>query len=278
MKTGFKQGDVNAPMLFNLFMDTVVRCLLPMLKQSGIRFVYKLDGQLREFKSRNIQDIVWVFMYADDIVIFAESEAQMQAALDLTDETFARWGLEIIIKKTKAMGIGCSEPFPAFHLARGEIETVDAFKYLGRFASSDATLHREISQRLSNAGHAYHRLDKLWKDNHLALSIKLAVYKTVVLASMLYGAETWPWTRTTIKPLATFHMRCLRRLCGVSMWQRKENKESVETLLRFRRLRWLGHMARMRDVQIPKQLVFGNLCNSADRGPGRPHKPAGLRS
>ena len=60
--------------------------------------MYKLDGQLRECKSRNIQEIVWVLMYADDIVIFADSEAQMQAALGLIDDTFARWGLEISIK------------------------------------------------------------------------------------------------------------------------------------------------------------------------------------
>ena len=48
--------------------------------------------------------------------------------------------------------------------------------------------------------------------------------------------------------------------------------EVFETLLRFKRLRRLGHMARMRDEQIPKQLLFGNLCSSSDRGPGRPHK------
>ena len=178
------------------------------------------------------------------------------------------------------MGIGCSQPFPAFHLARGEIESVDAFKYLGSLASSDAKLEREVAQRLSNAGLAWHKLGKLWKDDHLALAVKVTVYKTVVLASLLYGAETWAWIQSTIQPLATFHMRCLRRLCRVSMRQRVPNEhiltrcrmESVETLLRFRRLRWLGHMARMTDVQIPKQLLFGNMNSSAQRGPGRPHK------
>ena len=66
------------------------------------------------------------------------------------------------------MAIGSSDSVTAFRLAAGGIETVDAFKYLGSFASFDATMQREIAQRLSNAGHAYHRLQKLWKD---ALSI-----------------------------------------------------------------------------------------------------------
>ena len=38
--------------------------------------------------------------------------------------------------------------------------------------------------------------------------------------------------------------------------------ESLETLLRFKKLRWLSHMARMHmgDEQISKQLLFGNNC------------------
>ena len=57
VKTGFKQGDVNAPMLFNLFIDSVIRCLQVVLKQSGVKFVYRMDGQLRESKARDIQEI-----------------------------------------------------------------------------------------------------------------------------------------------------------------------------------------------------------------------------
>lgn len=46
--------------------------------------------------------IAWVLMYADDIVIVTASEGDMQAALELTDATFAQWALKISIKKTKA--------------------------------------------------------------------------------------------------------------------------------------------------------------------------------
>ena len=250
---------MNAPMLFNLFIDTVVRCLIPVLKQSGVRFVYKFDGQLRECKSRNMQDIAWVLMYADDIAIFTETESQMQAALDLVDVTFAQWGLEVSLKKSKVMNVGQTNLAASFCISRGELEVVDAFKYLGSIASSDASMQKEIAQRLSNAGLAYYKLSKLWKDPHLARSTKISVYKSVVLASLLYGGETWAWSQVAIRPLATFHMRCLRKLCGVTRWHKISNTdilsrcsmESVDTLLRFRRLRWLGHIARMDDERIP---------------------------
>ena len=94
VRTGFKQGDVNSPIMFNLFIDTVVRCLQPLLYQSGIRFVYRLDGQLRECKSRDMQEIAWILMYADDNALITENESQMQAAVQMVDCTFAQWGFD----------------------------------------------------------------------------------------------------------------------------------------------------------------------------------------
>ena len=41
---------------FSICADTIVRSLEPVLKQTGVRFIYKLDGQLRECKSRNMLD------------------------------------------------------------------------------------------------------------------------------------------------------------------------------------------------------------------------------
>ena len=99
------------------------------------------------------------------------------------------------------MAIGSADLVSAFRLAAGDIETVDAFKYLGSFASS-AIMQRKIAQRLSNAGHAYDRLQKLRKDAHLAISVKLTVYKTDVLSSLLYGGETWAWTQGTVQPFS----------------------------------------------------------------------------
>ena len=41
-------------------------------------------------------------------------------------------------------------------------------------------------------------------------------------------------------------------------------------LLRQRRLRWLGHVCRMEDGRIPKDLLFGQLATGS-RPRGRPH-------
>ena len=69
-------------------------------------------GQLRECNHKDKQEIAWALMYANDIALVTDSVDQMQAAIRLADETFAQWGLELSIKKTKVMGIGSEFSMP----------------------------------------------------------------------------------------------------------------------------------------------------------------------
>ena len=55
-------------------------------------------------------------------------------------------------------------------------------------------------------------------------------------------------------------MHCLRRILGITWQDRVANKVVLEkakipslyTLLKQRRMRWLGHVTRMKDGRIPK--------------------------
>ena len=281
VQTGFKQGDVNAPMLFNLFIDTVVRCLQPKLMQSGVRFMYRMDGHLRECKGRTLEEIAWVLMYADDIALVTETEQQMQSALEAVDQVFTQWGLEINAKKTQVMPLGklADSQKPSIMLERGQIESVEEFKYLGSINASSLSMQPELSSRLKKAGHAFHKLSKFWKDRYLARDVKLAVYKTVVQATLLYACETWAVPKAMLDSLESFQMRCLRKICSLSLLQRVRNDaildmckmETVHNLVSYRRLRWLGHLARMEDTRLPKQLLFHQM-KASKQNVGRPIK------
>ena len=78
--------------------------------------------------------------------------------------------------------------------------------------------------------------------------------------------------------LNSFHLRSIRRILVIS-WQDKVTNAKVlsraglptmYTLLRQRRLRWLGHVRRMEDGRIPKDILFGELALGR-RTTGRPH-------
>ena len=64
-----------------------------------------------------------------------------------------------------------------------------------------------------------------------------------------------------------FHMRCLRRILRIPWQDKVTNKVVLEkvgipslyTLLKQRHMRWLGHVTRMKDGRIPKDLLYGEL-------------------
>ena len=77
--------------------------------------------------------------------------------------------------------------------------------------------------------------------------------------------------------MCNFHLRCLRRILSIS-WQdhitnsavlERAGIPSIYTLLRQRRLRWIGHVHRMDEGRIPKQLLYGELAQGK-RPVGRP--------
>ena len=55
----------------------------------------------------------------------------------------------------------------------------------------------------------------LWKDPHLA-RVKLSVYKTVLLATLVDEGEVSAASQVLIRPLEVFHMKRLRRFCMIS--------------------------------------------------------------
>ena len=78
--------------------------------------------------------------------------------------------------------------------------------------------------------------------------------------------------------LNTFHLRSIRRILGISWQDKVTNADvlsragfpSMYTLLRQRRLRWLGHVRRMEEGRIPKDILYGELALGR-RTTGRPH-------
>ena len=73
------------------------------------------------------------------------------------------------------------------------------------------------------------------------------------------------------------HMRCLRKILGVTSKDRISNHEilaqtsipSIYSLLSQHRLRWAGHVRRMQDGCIPKDIMYGEL-EQGTRAAGRP--------
>ena len=142
-------------------------------------------------------------------------------------------------------------------------------------------VQKVLAVRLGKAGRVYQMWrKKLFQSKNISIPTKMHAFRTLVMSALLYGAETWAVTQQDTRKLKTFQMRCLRDILGVSRWNmlrstvvlERTGELLVEDQLRQRHLQWLGHLWRMPDHCIQKQLMS---CQPSGRG--RPPGGAPLR-
>ena len=281
---GFKQGCNLAPDLFTITLDTIVKQLLPQLRQLGVTISYKLDGQIMHSRNPTEEDLLWILLYADDISLVCDDIANLSTAVTLMDNTFTQWGLTINTHKTKVLIVGHDAENQAANtniFIRGDkLEVVSSFKYLGSIFTSDATIDAEVRHRIAAANVAFVRLRKakVWSTRALTRFTKLQFFQSIVMSVLLYGAETWTLLNKHCAAMSVFLMSCLRHICGISLRDCVSNAAilsmcqtcSMDSQLRSKRLRWYGHVCRMLDTRLPKVMLFGQVKGS--NPPGRPRK------
>ena len=191
------------------------------------------------------------------------------------EASYSEMGLTISSRKMKVLAVRPadrpSQPPRSVLLrpADDPVSVVEEFEYLGSTISADCSLEKEISSRINKASRSFNSLCRvLWYQRGVKTRTKMRLFKSVVLSTLLYGSETWVPIATHVKRLQAFIMRGVRVILGVTRWEQKRNTvlremaglERVEVMLLRRRLRWLGHVARMEAARIPKCLL---VCKPA---------------
>ena len=143
---------------------------------------------------------------------------------------------------------------PEIKIGDHTLGVTDSFTYLGSTITSNLCLDAEINTRIGKAASCMARLSKrVWENKKLTTRTKAQVYQACVLSTLLYGSETWTLYAKQTNRLHAFHMRCLRRLLGVTWKDHITNEDvlertgspSMKDLLQQKRFRWLGHVCRM---------------------------------
>ena len=289
IRNGVKQGCVLAPTLFSIFFSTMLdHAFSETPDDDAIYIRYRLDGSLfnlRRLKSatKTSQLLVRELLFADDAALVAHTEVALQRLVTCFADSAKIFGLEVSIKKTEVLYQ--PPPTQAYHppkvfINNSELNAVQNFKYLGSIISFDAKFDREIENRLSAANRAFGRLRKrVWTNKELRAETKISLYSAVVLTTLLYGSESWVTYRHHVRTLERFHQRCIRSILNIRWWDKVSDVEtlekaklhSIEALLLRNRLRWAGHVARMDNNRLPKQIMFGEL-RDGKRKIGTPKK------
>ena len=106
---------------------------------------------------------------------------------------------------------------------------MEHFTYLGSVISIDATVSKDLDNRLSKASSSFGRLSKrVWQSHAFHLTTKIQVHRAVVVPTLLYGAETWVLYRKQTRLLERFHQRCLRSILFIKWQDYVSNKEVLK--------------------------------------------------
>ena len=198
----------------------------------------------------------------------AHTLEHIQKLMDCFANAAERFGLTSSLKKTEVMlqpRPGSSPLKPDVFVNNTPLNVADKFCYLGSVLSQNAEIDDNITWRISGASAAFGRLEsRLWKECGVRLSTKVAVYKAVVIATLLYGCESWTTYRRHIRSLYQFHMRCLRHNARTKWQDKTSNTEvlrrceisSTEAFMIKAQLRWVGHVHRMSVSRISKAAFY----------------------
>ena len=281
IKNGVKQGCVLAPTLFGIFFSLLLSHALED-SDDGVYIHTRSSGGLFNLarlraKTKVLKVLIRELHFADDAALAAHSEEALQRLIDRFAAACKKFGLTIRLKKTEVMCQDATNA-PSISIDEFTLAVVDKFTYLGLTISSNLSLDSELDTRIGKAATAMAHLTKrVWDNDMLTVKTKMKVYQGLVLSTLLYGSEAWALYSHQERGLNAFHLRCIRRLLGLTWQDRVTNIDvlakagmpSIFTTLTTRRLRWLGHVSRMDDGRIPKDLLFGELA-SGTRPTGRP--------
>ena len=260
IEKGVRQGCVASPWLFNLFMDT---CLTG-LKESdyGIR----MNGLT-----------VKCLLYADDQVLLASSEEELQEMVNMLHGSLKRKGMTVNVSKTKVMVFerGDDETKCDVMIAGVKVEQVKEFVYLGSMFTSDGKCESDIERRV-NAGNVVNgALHTFMNSQKVSKKARLAVHRGVLVPTLMYGSESWVWQKKHESRINAVEMRALRSMEGVTLKDKLRNsvireragvKEDVVTRIEKGMLSWFGHMERMSERRLTRKIYMADMNGLVARG------------
>ena len=175
---GVRQGCPLSPLLFNLYVNDVFE----VIDNSIDSPMYLNDKKVN------------ALMYADDLVILAQSEKELQSSLDNLSNYCSEWQLDINIKKTKCIVFNRGNRLCKINISvdNKPIDNVKSLKYLGFTISSKNCNFGNTPTDLSiKAKRAIFALNNRIKLSLLPTRLALKIFDTQISPILLYGAEVW---------------------------------------------------------------------------------------
>ena len=198
---GVRQGECLSPLLFSMFLNDIENEYL----RSGVT---GLD--INMFK-------IFMLLYADDIVIFANSAEELQENINLLSKYCNRWKMKVNTKKTKVMVFRKGGILPRnlmFFFDENIIDIVSKFNYLGMVFTSGGSVTEAQTTLAGQAQKAIFKLNKyLYKFTFLSPKHKLDLFDKLIAPILNYSCEVWGFNQA--QNIERVHLQFCKKVLGV---------------------------------------------------------------
>ena len=201
---GVKQGCILSPLLFNIFLSD-----LPQLFDKDI-------------KSTNpILDHPSSLFWADDIVLFSETEEGMHRMLKTLEKYCEKNELTLNTDKTKCMifNKGGRLIRTPFYYNNVKLENVNKFKYLGFLLTPSGEIMSGLKDLRDRALKGYYKLKTAMGESfRLHLNVTIHLFDTLIKPILMYMSDFWGGLKSPDErkhPIEKFHMMACKQMLGV---------------------------------------------------------------
>ena len=238
--TGCRQGGLESPVLFNIYLDFVLRCVehevLLRFPNTGLQYSYRIPGHCSSREQRSVHGLSgtqWLKMilYADDIALLCNDVDELAEIVNIYDKTFCRFGLKISAGKTETMAFNVPEEIKAkpslISIGDVPLKNVRKFKYLGHMVTNlDEDPSHFLSFRIASAFQKWNELKHVLTDKRVYMSTRVKLLEACVRSRLLFSAQSWELLASEIRKLESIWHSFLRKMLS-NGFKRKNVPQSI---------------------------------------------------
>ena len=213
-KIGVRQGDNLSPLLFSIYLNDF-GCFLS-TKFNGLAELSREVDQILNNDELDTYLKLYTLLYADDTVILAETEKELQKALDALYLYCEQWQLHVNLDKTKIVifSRGKISKFGTFLFGGNPIEVVSDYIYLGITMNFNNKFSKAIQRQLLLARKALFLLNSKILEYNLPIDIQIKLFDNLILPILTYGCEIWGFSN--LSAIELFHRKFIKNSLKIS--------------------------------------------------------------